>query len=93
VGKESQCVKLLTTKYKVRRNWLSSSPRFNASWCWRSLEKAKAILLKGAGWSVGDGRSVLVREDPWVLECPNFRPLPLLKESLGRSLVVSYFFN
>ena len=93
VGKESQCVKLLTAKYKVRRNQLSSSPRSNASWCWRSLEKVKAILLKGACWSIGDGRSVLVWEDPWVPECPNFRPLPLSEESLGRSWVVSYFFN
>ncbi len=93
MGKESQCVKFLTAKYKVRRNQLSSSPRSNASWCWRSLEKAKAILLKGACWSIGDGRSVLVWEDPWVPECLNFRPLPLSEESLGRSLVVSYFFN
>lgn len=92
-GKDSQCVKLLTAKYRVRKNWLSSPSPTNASWCWRSLEKAKIILSKGACWSVGNGRSILVWEDPWVPECPNFRPIPASEESLGRSLVVAHFFN
>lgn len=41
IEKDSQCVKTLTSKYKVRNNWLTSSPLANASWSWRSLEKAK----------------------------------------------------
>ena len=93
VGKESQCVQLLKAKYKVRRNWLYSSSPSNASWCWRSMEKAKEILIKCACWSVGDGKSILVWEDPWVPECPNFRPRPLSEESRNMSLAVNYFFN
>uniref|UniRef100_A0A2N9G4J9 Reverse transcriptase zinc-binding domain-containing protein n=1 Tax=Fagus sylvatica TaxID=28930 RepID=A0A2N9G4J9_FAGSY len=48
---------------------------------------------KCAYWSVGDGKSILVWEDPWVPECPNFRPRPLSEESCNMSLAVNYFFN
>ena len=73
-GKDILCVKVLLAKYKVGKNWLKAPPVKSASWTWRSLERVKYILLNGSCNLVGDGDSILVWDDPWILDLPSLTP-------------------
>ena len=48
----------------------------NTSPIWRGIEKAREIIKKGACYIVGNGLSISVWDDPWVLWLANFRPKP-----------------
>uniref|UniRef100_A0A2N9ET81 Reverse transcriptase domain-containing protein n=2 Tax=Fagus sylvatica TaxID=28930 RepID=A0A2N9ET81_FAGSY len=91
--KDSLCVKLLLSKYKIRGNWLNQTPNSKGSWTWRGIEKSKHILSKGACMAVGDGNNILVWSDPWVPDCSSFIPRPKDDNGLLNSLVVSQLFN
>jgi hypothetical protein len=53
-------MRLLRSKYKVRKDWLRKNPVKVASPIWRAIEKAKKVILKGACYLVGDGASINV---------------------------------
>ena len=91
LDRDSFCVKILKAKYKVGRNWLSSNLIKGASWCWKSLEGVKHLLKTGAYRFVGSGRDILVWEDPWIPDLPNF--VPKLRQELEciPSMTVSQF--
>jgi hypothetical protein len=65
-NRDSLCMRSLRSKYKVRSNWLRKDPVRNASFIWRAIEKAKNLILKGACFLVGDGKSIDVWLDPWI---------------------------
>ena len=65
-GNESLCMKALRSKYKARRGWLRHEPVKNASPIWQSIEKARELIVKGACYLVGDGKSIDIWLDPWV---------------------------
>ena len=83
------CVQALIAKYKVRRDWLDVDPSKKASWSWKSVESARHILVAGACKQVNNGESILTWEDPWVLDLPNYKPVPLSPEKQSSCLVVS----
>ena len=91
--KDSLCVKLLLSKYKIRGNWLNQTPNTKGSWTWRGIEKSKHILSKGACMAVGDGNNILVWSDPWVPDCSSFIPRPKDDNGLLNCLVISQLFN
>ena len=74
-NKDFLSVEILKAKYKVRGNWLNLNCSNSLSWTWKSLEKAKKILMDGAVKLVGDGLSIRIWDDPWVLEAPEFKPV------------------
>ena len=91
--RDSFYVKILKAKYKVRRNWLSANPIKEASWCWKSLEGVKRLLKTGACRLVGSGRDILVWEDPWILDLPNFVPKPRQELEWIPNMTVSQLLN
>ena len=91
--RDSFCVKILKAKYKVGRNWLSANPIKGASWCWKSLEGVKHLLKTGACRLVGSSRDILVWEDPWIPNLPNFVPKPRQELEWIPSMTVSQLLN
>lgn len=55
---DSLCMSILRSKYKVRQDWLVKEPAKVASPVWRAIESAKASIVKGACYLIGDGTSI-----------------------------------
>ena len=91
--RDSFCVKILHTKYKVRGNWLNKYSGSVSSWTWESIEGVKHLISLGACLQVGNGNNILVWEDPWVPDCLNFIPKPKEGSPPNSSLAVSQLFN
>lgn len=79
-GKQTICMEVLRTKYKVSNSWLSVEPRKASSPTWRAIEAAKKLVVKGACFMSGDGMSIDVWTDPWVPSIDNFKPHPRVEE-------------
>ena len=64
--RDSLCMSILRAKYKISKNWLyADSPKW-ASPIWKAIEQAKKVVVKGACYSIGDGTTTNVWQDPWV---------------------------
>lgn len=76
--------------YKVGRNWLKVILK-NEPLGLKNvyMKSSKYILLAGACKQVNNGENILTWEDPWVLDLPNFKPVPLSPENQSTCLVVS----
>lgn len=48
----------------------------DASWCWKGIMQTRNLLSKGLCFSVRNGRSINIWEDPWIPNPHNFRPRP-----------------
>ena len=72
--RDSLCMRLLRSKYKLRQHWLQKDPVKNGSPIRKAIEKAKSLVAKGACYLVGDGNSIDVWSDPWIPCVQNFRP-------------------
>ncbi len=71
---DSLCMRMLRSKYKVRENWLRRDDAKNGSR--KAIEKAKHLLVKGACYVVGDGKSIDVWRDSWIPWVEGFKPKP-----------------
>ena len=58
IGNEYLCTQALRSKYKVRRGWLRREPLRNESTIWKSIERARDVIIKGACYLAGDGKSI-----------------------------------
>ena len=71
-GKDCPCVNILKAKYKVRRNWINHQTVGSPSMIWRSIESIKHLISHSACILVGNGTSIRIWEDPWIIDLPNF---------------------
>ena len=78
--RQSLCMDVLRSKYKVNSGWLTADLVAAASPTWRAIEEAKKLVAKGGCFLIGDGKSIQVWSDPWVPEIVNFIPQPRLEE-------------
>ena len=78
-GKQSICMEVLRTKYKVKEDWLRAEPKKIASLTWRAIEDAKNLVVKGACYLLGDGKLISVWEDPWIPWIEGFKPWPRIE--------------
>jgi hypothetical protein len=92
-GRDSFFVTVLKAKYHVGSNWLNAPLPRSASFVWRGIEGAKALVARGACKLVGSGDSILVWSDPWVLGLTNFKPLPKASLEEIPCLAVSQLMN
>ncbi|XP_062028884.1 uncharacterized protein LOC133744870 [Rosa rugosa] len=69
---------------KKLEGWQATAASFSSS-CWRGIVEAKAVLLRGVRWQVGDGSSIRIWADPWIPRPTLFRPL--FRQSSSLSLV------
>ena len=74
MGKQSIYMEVLRTKYKVSNGWMIAEPLKAGSPSWRAIKEARKLIVKGACFLLGDGRSIDVWTDSWVPGIGNFRP-------------------
>ena len=74
--RESLCMEMLWSKYKVRDDWMRRNPIKGASPIWRAIEKSKKVIKKCACFLVGDGFAINVWMDPWIPWIEGFKPRP-----------------
>lgn len=58
----------LRDKYFKHSNILNANQGYNPSYTWRSLWDAKSLLKEGLCWRVGNGLSINVHEDCWIVK-------------------------
>ncbi|KAH9649197.1 putative ribonuclease H protein [Citrus sinensis] len=64
---ESLWIKVLCTKYGISSLYLQADlPRTNCSYLWRSVSKLLNKTLKGAGWSISNGKETRFWWDYWA---------------------------
>ena len=74
--RDSLCMRILRSKYKVKEDWLRTEAGRHASPIWKAIKKAREVVRKGACFIIGDGQSVDVWLDPWVPWIDGFTPSP-----------------
>lgn len=79
-SKQSLCMDVLRSKYNVKEDWLRAEPRKSASPTWRAIEEAKKLIVKGACFLLGDGKSIKVWDDPWVPWIEGFKLKPRIDD-------------
>ena len=57
-------------RYFPRGSFLEAIDFPNSSYVWKSLMAAQPILKNGCCWRVGDGSSICVTKDKWILNHP-----------------------
>ncbi|GAU44672.1 hypothetical protein TSUD_243690 [Trifolium subterraneum] len=62
---ESLAAKIIKARYFPRSSLLEASLGYNPSVAWRSIWKARQILLHGCRWRIGSGE-IRVMYDPWL---------------------------
>lgn len=63
---DSLLARVLLGKYCHEKSFLEVSVSSSSSHGWRSIMAGREVLLKGLGWTVGDGSSINVWRDPWL---------------------------
>ncbi|KAA3462946.1 non-ltr retroelement reverse transcriptase [Gossypium australe] len=67
--------KVLKARYFPFSHFLSAKVGFYLSFTWRSICNARDLIADGLIWRIGNGRSVNIWNDPWVLGPGNGRLL------------------
>ena len=67
---DSLTYRCFKARYFPRCNFLEASDAPNSSFVWKSLTAAQPLLKKGCCWRVGDGSSIRVTKDKWILNHP-----------------------
>ncbi|GMI91218.1 hypothetical protein like AT4G29090 [Hibiscus trionum] len=70
---DSLLSKVLKGRYYPNENFLNASLGSNPSYTWKSIWCTRGLLEKGYGWRVGDGKSINVWTDPWLLDTTSGR--------------------
>ncbi|CAN1239301.1 hypothetical protein LINGRAPRIM_LOCUS2323, partial [Linum grandiflorum] len=68
--------KILRAKYHPFDHFLGVVAGLRLSWGWRSLLYGRELLMKGLRWQIGNGQSVPIIRDLWVLGVDPERPVP-----------------
>jgi hypothetical protein len=89
----SICMQALRSKHKVRHDWLRREPIKNASKTWQAIEKMKKLLLKGVCYLVGNGTSIDVWKDSWVLCLEGYKPVKRDENVVINPLSVASLIN
>ncbi|XP_062100181.1 uncharacterized protein LOC133806062 [Humulus lupulus] len=58
-------------RYYRNGNYLSAELGSNPSYIWRSIWEVKALVKSGARCRVGNGETIIINSDPWVLDRDN----------------------
>ncbi|KAK2370478.1 hypothetical protein QL285_083527 [Trifolium repens] len=58
--------RLYKARYFPQNSFLSSCLGNNPSFAWRSIWRARQVLLLGSRWQIGDGSKIQVMNEPWL---------------------------
>lgn len=74
--------RVLKGKYCCDEGFLTVPCRTAASHGWRSVLIGRDLIVKNAGWAIGNGESVKVWSDPWLSLTSQERPIGPVAEAL-----------
>jgi hypothetical protein len=66
--KDSLLFKVFSAKFFPTGNILEASNKTTSSFAWRSILKAKELILMGTSWRVGDGTQIAIKNTKWLLD-------------------------
>ena len=66
--KNSLFFKVFSAKFFPNSNILEAPERTGGSFTWRSILKAKELILLGSSWRVGDGAHIKIKGTKWLLD-------------------------
>ena len=66
--KDSLLFKVFSAKFFPTGNILEASNKTTGSFAWRSILKAKELILMGTSWRVGDGTQIAIKNTKWLLD-------------------------
>jgi ribonuclease HI len=64
----SLVARLYKARYFPKTSFLDSNIGNNPSFAWRSIWRARHVLLLGCRWQIGDGSKISVMNEPWLRE-------------------------
>ncbi|XP_004310201.1 PREDICTED: uncharacterized protein LOC101298860 [Fragaria vesca subsp. vesca] len=79
---DSLVTRTLKAKYFPSGHFLKAEMGSDASYVWRSLLKGRDLLRKGIRYHVGNGESISVWHDPWILRPCTFKTYSTVMEGL-----------
>jgi hypothetical protein len=62
----SLVARIYKARYFPQNSFLSSNLGNNPSFAWRSIWRAREVLLLGCRWQIGDGSKIQVMNEPWL---------------------------
>jgi ribonuclease HI len=66
--KNSLLFKVFSAKFFPTGNILEAHEKTGGSFAWRSILKAKELILSGSSWRVGDGAHIKIKGTKWLLD-------------------------
>ena len=67
-NRDSLCYRVCKARFFPNGSILDAKESSLGSYAWKSILSAWDIIKKGAVWCIGDGQSVCIREDKWLLD-------------------------
>lgn len=68
---DSLVSRLYKARYFADSDFLNSSLGHNPSFIWKSIFETKKLLLDGARWRIGNGATINVVGQPWLIHADN----------------------
>ena len=65
-NQDSLFYKVFKAKFFPTCSIMDEGVKTNGSYAWQSILKARQVVDMGSYWTIGDGRSVLIRGDKWL---------------------------
>ncbi len=66
--KNSLLFKVFSAKFFPNGNIMEASEKNRGSFAWRSILKAKDLIIVVSSWRVGDGKQIPIKDSNWLLE-------------------------
>ena len=79
-SKNSLLYKVFSAKFFPSGNILEASEKIRGFFAWRSILKAKDLILLGMNWRVGDDSRIPIKDSNWLLDKGHRRVLSPLNE-------------
>ncbi|WJX23528.1 hypothetical protein P8452_12731 [Trifolium repens] len=63
---EKLVARIFKARYFPRSTLFDAKIGVNPSYAWRSIWKARDVIITGCRWTIGDGKRISVMSDPWL---------------------------
>ena len=86
-NKDSLLHRVFKSKFFPNCSFMEAPYSPSGSYTWRSILKGREVLVRGARWRVGNGKSIKIWDDPWLPSLEHPRILSLVIDGLQEATV------